>query len=118
MSEATPWEYENVHQRPERSAYGVVKDAKGKVLFDTINADVAEIHTEHDGEGGVHRWCEEARQNLTLAAAAPELLAACERLVKSLSVSPSGYLCACTYNTSVDDFNAVLAAIKKARGEA
>lgn len=72
-----PWEYENVQRPEDRDAYGVVKDANGKILFDTINSDVAEIHTEHD-EGSVYRWDEQARVNLTLAAAAPALLAACE----------------------------------------
>lgn len=71
-----PWAYENVEDRGEQSAYGVVKDANGKILFDTINADVAEIHTEHD-EGRAYRWDEVARKNLTLAAAAPQLFAAC-----------------------------------------
>lgn len=71
-----PWEYETVQQREDRSAYGVVRDADGKILFDTINADVAEIHEEYDEGGGVHRWDEVARVNLTLAAAAPAMLAA------------------------------------------
>ena len=73
-----PWEYENVEQPHDKSAYGVVKDANGKILFDTLNSDVAEIHTEYDGEdGSVHRWDEAGRVNLAIAAAAPELLAIC-----------------------------------------
>lgn len=68
-----PWEYENVNHCEDRTAYGVVKDANGKILFDTINADVAEIHIEHD-ENGASRWCAVARANLTLASAAPDLL--------------------------------------------
>lgn len=83
MSKHTPgpWEYENVHDCPERNAYAVVKDANGKILFDTLNSDVAEIHTEHD-EGSVYRWDETGRRNLTLAAASPELLAACKNALE------------------------------------
>ncbi len=84
MSQHTPepWEYENVSQAHDRSAYGVVKDADGKVLFDTLNSDVAVIHEEFDGEDGtVYRWDEAARTNLTLAAAAPDLLAACKEML-------------------------------------
>jgi hypothetical protein len=68
-----PWSYENVEQRRE-DPYGVVKDANGKILFDSLNSDVAEIHTHHDGPYSV-RWDESARVNLQLAAAAPALLA-------------------------------------------
>lgn len=77
MSEAkhnpSPWAYENVELAREQSAYGVVKDADGKVLFDSLNSDVAEIHED---EG--YRWDETGKRHLTLAAAAPDLLAACE----------------------------------------
>ncbi len=72
-----PWYYENVEDREDRSAHGVVKDDKDRILFDTLNSDVATINTEYD-EGSVYRWDEQARLNLTLAAAAPDLLAACE----------------------------------------
>lgn len=72
-----PWEYENVEQKHDRSAYGVVKDANGKILFDTLNSDVACIHEEYD-EASVYRWDSAAEEHLTLAAAAPELRAACE----------------------------------------
>lgn len=76
MSEVkdTPWTCETVQVREDGSAYAVVKDAKGRVLFDTLNSDVAEIHTEH-GEDGATRWDETGRVNLTLAASAPGLLA-------------------------------------------
>lgn len=102
-----PWEYENVETSHDRSAHGVVKDARGRILFDTLNADVAEIHTEYD-ETSTHRWCEASRQILTLAVAAPALLAACERLAN---------LCAncCPQSASGDEAIAeALAAIKKA----
>lgn len=52
-----------------------VLDASGKCLFDSLNSDVGEVHEEFD-EDGIHAWDEVARQNLTLAAAAPGLLAA------------------------------------------
>lgn len=71
-----PWERETVQLREDRSAYEVVKDAEGGVLFDTINSNVAVIHDAD--EAGPSRWDEQGRVNLTLAAAAPELLAACE----------------------------------------
>lgn len=67
-----PWNYENVSDCRERTAHGVVKDANGRILFDTINADVAEIMTEHD-EGTTY-YDLQAEKNLTLAAAAPDLL--------------------------------------------
>lgn len=62
-----PWEYENVSQCADRSGYAVVKDTSGKVLFDTINSDVACISTEHD-EGSVTYTDEQGRVNLMLAA--------------------------------------------------
>lgn len=75
-----PWECETVQSREDRSAYAVVKDASGNVLFDTLNSDVAVIYEEYD-ERAAYRWDENGRANLTLAAAAPELLAACEALL-------------------------------------
>ncbi len=72
-----PWTCETVQSRENRDAYAVVKDANGKILFDTLNSDVAEIHEERD-EGSVTRWDETGCINLSLAAAAPDLLAACE----------------------------------------
>jgi len=71
-----PWEYEDVQLRPEQSAYGVVKDANGKILFDSLNSDVAEIHEEES-----HRWDETGRRNLNLAARAPDLLAAAKAVL-------------------------------------
>ena len=82
----TPWCYENVHDCCEQSAHGVVKDDRGKILFDTLNSDVAEIHTEHD-EDSVHRWDETGRKNLTLAAAAPDLFA-CVECAELLDLAP------------------------------
>lgn len=52
-----------------------VFDAAGRILFDSLNSDAAEVHAvEH--EVGVDAWDDVARENLTIAAAAPELLAA------------------------------------------
>lgn len=84
-----PWEYENVEHRSEQTAYGVVKDANGKILFDTLNSDVAEIHTEHD-EGHAYRWDEQGRKNLRLAAASPDLLAACKAARSLIGVQHAG----------------------------
>jgi hypothetical protein len=75
-----PWEYEDRPLREDRSAYGVVKDADGRVLFDSLNSDVAEIHQESD-EDGVTRWDAAARRNLGLAAAAPNLLDAAKAVL-------------------------------------
>jgi hypothetical protein len=72
-----PWASETIQGRDDRTAYEVVRDANGKILFDTINADVTEIRTEYDG-GSAYRWDELGRNNLRLAAAAPVLLAACK----------------------------------------
>jgi hypothetical protein len=53
-----------------------VQDAQGRVLFDTLNSDyrVASVHEDAHDEG-VTAWDEQGRVNLTLAAAAPDLLA-------------------------------------------
>lgn len=80
-----PWEYENVERPHDSDAYGVVKDANGKILFDTLNSDVAEIYTEED-EGCFNRWDEQAQVNLTLAAAAPKMLAACKSTAAALAI--------------------------------
>jgi hypothetical protein len=79
-----PWTHETVQCREDRTAYEVVRDANGKALFDSMNSDVAVIHDEHD-EDGVTRWDETGRVNLTLAAAAPDLFAACVRANALLS---------------------------------
>ncbi len=73
-----PWEYDQVQLRPERSAYAVVRDAKGKILFDSLNSDVAEILRHDDGTHSD----EQGRRDLALASAAPELLAALELMMK------------------------------------
>ncbi len=98
MSEPNPapWTYENRQDHCDRSAYGVVLDADGKVLFDTLNSDVAEIHTDH-GEGSVTRTDERGRVNLTLAAAAPDLLAAAQGVLdwmtrhREVTIAPADF---------------------------
>lgn len=60
-----------------------VRDEKGRVLFDSINSDAAEIHEEWaDDELGSshHAWDEVARRNLTLAGAAPDMALVLELL--------------------------------------
>lgn len=61
-----PWEIENVQLGPERSAYYVVKDDDGKIIFDSLNSDVQEIHEEAD-DGAMCRWDEQARKDLGFA---------------------------------------------------
>lgn len=53
----------------------VVFDDKGRALFDSLNSDAAEVQEEY-GEDDVHAWDAVGKANLTLAAAAPELLEA------------------------------------------
>lgn len=103
----TPWECENVSQCSERSGYAVVKDARGKVLFDTLNSDVAEIRVEHD-ENGATYYDDQGKADLTLAAAAPDLLAACIDAVAAFEIEvPNG-------NPTIA---ALRAAIAKAKGQ-
>lgn len=54
-----------------------VYDAKGRVLFDTLNSDAAEVHDEID-ENGHYAWDEVGKRNLTLAQAAPDMAMALE----------------------------------------
>jgi len=46
-----PWTQDS--RGDSESPYEVMLDAKGKVVFDTINSDVALIETEYDETGGV-----------------------------------------------------------------
>lgn len=64
-----PWECENHSECSERSVHAFVTDANGKTLFDTLNSDVAVIHTEHD-EYGAHYSDEQGRVDLGFAALA------------------------------------------------
>lgn len=78
-----PWEYENVQDCQDRSAWSLLVGPDGKVLADTLNSDAAVIHHEHD-ETGVCYWDEIGRRNFTFAAHArtdlPRLLDEVERL--------------------------------------
>lgn len=64
-----PWEDEAKDTNIRDGAYHVVTDANGKILFDTCNSDVTELHEEHD-EDGAHYWDEAGRINLGFAAMA------------------------------------------------
>ncbi|WP_353631055.1 hypothetical protein AADG64_09550 [Achromobacter xylosoxidans] len=79
-----PWSVETVRNEGEYGSgpdtttgfdsYAVL-DANGRTLFDSLNSDVAEVHAVWHCLG-VDAWDDVARENLTLAAAAPELLEA------------------------------------------
>lgn len=56
-----PWKYESVLDYPNHTAYVIVRDGCGQMIFDT---------------GGVYRSDEQGKHDLWLVAAAPELLAA------------------------------------------
>jgi hypothetical protein len=70
-----PWSIEPMKSDDGYNDFCVM-DAEGRSLFDSLNADyrVKCIHTEYN-EDGANQWDEPSRVNLTLAAAAPELLA-------------------------------------------
>jgi hypothetical protein len=79
-----PWHVDSIHNDGE---YGigpdthsgfksfVVCDDKGRALFDSINSDAIEVQEEH-GEDDFSAWDAVGLANATLAAAAPDLLAA------------------------------------------
>ncbi|MNV67092.1 hypothetical protein D3C71_1598760 [compost metagenome] len=114
-----PWSVETVRNEgeygsgPETStgfdSYAVL-DANGRTLFDSINSDVAEVHAvEHCL--GVDAWDDVARENLTLAAAAPELLDALEGLLSAYQ-DPGN-----EGHTHDEKVQVSRAAIAKAKGE-
>lgn len=79
----SPWAYENVSDCHEKMGYGVVRDANGKLIFDSLNSDVAEIWREDDENDGipfVTFYDLQGEADLRLASAAPDLLAACKAL--------------------------------------
>lgn len=58
-----PWEHDTHGQHSsDEVPYTVLIDADGKTIADTLNSDVAVIHTEHD-EDGATRWDETGREN-------------------------------------------------------
>ena len=74
-----PWEVEPIETESGSGSYDAfsVVDAEGRVLFDTLNSDhrIVTLEREYDEEY-VRDHDEQGRMNLTLAAAAPELLEA------------------------------------------
>lgn len=62
-----PWEYDSKELRRERSGYGVLYDATGKIICDTMNSDVAEIHQNHELGAGLKYWDETGRVDLLFA---------------------------------------------------
>lgn len=77
-----PWEIDTIDNEGEYGDGGpdtstgfksyAVYDAKGRVLFDTLNSDAAEIHDEgYDLDH--HAWDEVGKRNLTLAHASPDM---------------------------------------------
>lgn len=57
-----------------------VYDANGKVLFDSLNAEVAEIDIEYD-DMGAYVWDRVSEANLTLAGASLDMLTALETVL-------------------------------------
>lgn len=57
-----------------------VYDANGKVLFDSLNAEVAEIDIEYD-DMGAYVWDRVSEANLTLASASHDMLTALETVL-------------------------------------
>lgn len=57
-----------------------VYDANGKVLFDSLNAEVAEIDIEYD-DMGAYVWDRVSEANLTLAGASHGMLTALETVL-------------------------------------
>lgn len=88
--------------------------ADGRVIADTFNSEIAEIHTEYDE--GRYEWDEQGRQDMEFVARVvnchAELLAACERALRQFesAVDP-------IFSGDVDAINQLRAAIAKAKGE-
>lgn len=57
-----------------------VYDANGKVLFDSLSAEVAEIDIEYD-DMGAYVWDRVSEANLTLAGASHDMLTALETVL-------------------------------------
>lgn len=86
-----PWQVDTIDNSGEYSLGGdesacgfkshAVYDANGRVLFDSLNSDVAEIHEESD-EDGRYAWDGQSECNLRLAASAPELFQALREIVR------------------------------------
>lgn len=76
-----PWELVDVRISVADARTGFdafeVRDAAGRVLFDSLNAEAVEVREEYSGaeDDRLHAWDEIARRNLMLAAVAPSMRA-------------------------------------------
>lgn len=61
-----PWASDNAEDSEHRYQYYMAIDPESRVLFDTFNSAMGEIHEEAD-EDGVYRWDEVARRNIAFA---------------------------------------------------
>jgi hypothetical protein len=77
-----PWTAEYVKGNAEETYYRVV-DANGRVIFDSLNSEAAEIACETDEEHSEYRDVQ-GEADLTLASAALELLEALEETTACL----------------------------------
>jgi hypothetical protein len=118
-----PWEIDTIDNDGE---YGsgpdshrgfksyAVYDANGRCLFDSLNRDgaVSEICEEYD-EDGIHAWDEPAKHDLTLAAAAPDLL----EVVATLLIAREQVNGVMLVDENSPLIDAARVAIRKATGE-
>lgn len=118
-----PWECDTVQNDGEYGDGGPdtsvgfksyqVTDSRGRVLFDTLNSDAAEIHDESD-EDGHYAWDAIGERNLILAAAAPELLEALREVVRCPSAFIGGGQVRITLDSST--YKRAIDALSKATG--
>lgn len=78
-----PWESDNEKDSEHHYQYYMARSPERRVVFDTLNSAIGEIHEEAD-EDGVYRWDEVARRNVAFAAHAREDVPALCRTVKQL----------------------------------
>jgi hypothetical protein len=71
MHSPTPWDVES--RCNDGVDYYLILDANGNVIADTLNSEAAVIHEDFDDEGGLRRWDEQGRVDMTLMAASPDL---------------------------------------------
>lgn len=69
----TPWEID--HRECEGVRYFVVTDVNGKVIFDTCNSEVAEIHEDFDEDGFRNQWDAKGEVDLKKAMVCANILA-------------------------------------------
>ncbi|MEX3972226.1 hypothetical protein [Paraburkholderia caribensis] len=122
-----PWTVDTIDNEGEYSLGGdesacgfkshAVLDANGRVLFDSLNSEVAEIHEEID-EDARYAWDGQSECDLRLAAAAPELLEALQYALPYLEAcvpNPRNGVNA-DYSVDVNCVDRARAAIAKATG--